>query len=68
MNAPTMLSPGEAATRLQEAGLPITPTSVRRWCQDDGFGVRLMGRWLIPDARVVDLEQKIQNAGDSNTQ
>jgi hypothetical protein len=63
MNTPAMLSPGEAATRLQQAGLPITPTSVRRWCQDDGFGIRLMGRWRISDERIAELEEKLQDAG-----
>ena len=67
MNTPAMLSPGEAATRLQQAGLPITPTSVRRWCLDDGFGIRLKGRWRIPDERIADLEKRLREAGDPSS-
>ena len=59
------ISPSETATRLTKAGSPTTESSVRRWCSQ-GFGIRLMGRWRIPETRVADLERKLLAAGNSH--
>jgi len=40
------------AARLNEVGLPVTASSIRRWCAQEGFGIRLMGRWRIPETRI----------------
>jgi hypothetical protein len=58
------ISTTQAAVRLNEVGLPITASSIRRWCAQEGFGVRLMGRWRIPERRVVELEHKLGSASD----
>ena len=55
--------PSETATRLTKAGRPTSESSVRRWCSQ-GFGIRLMGRWRIPETRVAELERKLRAAGN----
>jgi hypothetical protein len=57
------ISPSETATRLSKAGCPTSESSVRRWCSQ-GFGIRLMGRWRIPETRVAELERKLCAAGN----
>jgi hypothetical protein len=42
------LTPAQAAARLAEAGRRTTPSTVRRWCEK-GFGIKIMGRWCIPE-------------------
>jgi len=54
----------QAAVRLNEVGLPITASSIRRWCALEGFGIRLMGRWRIPESRIAELEHKLRSASD----
>jgi hypothetical protein len=49
------LTPIQVKTRLVEAGRPTTVSSVRRWCEK-GFGIKIMGRWCIPEERVAELE------------
>lgn len=55
----------------QEAGLSTTETAkrlavtdatVRRWCSEQGFGLRLFGRWRIPEAKVVEFENRLRGA------
>ena len=58
-----IISPSETATRLSKAGCPTSESSVRRWCSE-GFGIRLMGRWRIPETRVAELERKLSAAGN----
>jgi len=57
------ISPTETAIRLSKAGCPTSESAVRRWCSQ-GFGIRLMGRWRIPETRVAELERKLRAAGD----
>ena len=40
--------------------LDVTEATVRRWCAEQGFGVRLMGRWRIPEIRVAELEHQLR--------
>ena len=63
MKSSTTISPIETVARLRQAGFPTTTSSVRRWCLQ-GFGIRLMGRWRIPEQRVAELERKLRDAGD----
>jgi hypothetical protein len=58
------ISTNQAAVRLNEVGLPITASSIRRWCALEGFGIRLMGRWRIPETRIAELEHKLRSASD----
>lgn len=59
----TTISTTEATARLNDAGLPVTASSIRRWCPQ-GFGIRLMGRWRIPAGKVAELESKLRAAAN----
>ena len=59
------ISTTETADRLIEAGLPVTASSVRRWCAQ-GFGIRLMGRWRISASKVAELENKLRIAANDD--
>ena len=43
--------------------LNVTPATVRRWCETSGFGVRLMGRWRIPENRIAEIERSLRETG-----
>jgi hypothetical protein len=58
------ISTAQAAARLNEVGLPVTASSIRRWCAQEGFGIRLMGRWRIPEIRIAELEHKLRSASE----
>jgi hypothetical protein len=60
---PTTISTTEAAARLNDAGLPVTANSIRRWCSE-GFGIRFMGRWRIPADKIAELEGKLRRAAN----
>ena len=52
------ISTSEAARRLD-----VTDATVRRWCEHKGFGIRLMGRWRIPETFVAKIESDLAGAG-----
>jgi Helix-turn-helix domain len=52
------ISTTKAAKRLN-----VTPATVRRWCETSGFGIRLMGRWRIPENRIAEIERNLSDAG-----
>jgi predicted site-specific integrase-resolvase len=55
---PIAISTTEAAQRLD-----VTGATVRRWCERENFGVRLMGRWRIPETKIAELENKLSGSG-----
>jgi predicted site-specific integrase-resolvase len=52
------ISTTETAKRLD-----VTDATVRRWCKREGFGIRLMGRWRIPETRVAEIEKDLRGDG-----
>lgn len=58
------ISTAEAAARLTKAGAPVTGSSIRRWCAEESFAVRIGGRWRIPERNVVEIERKLVAAND----
>ena len=58
------LSPEQAAARLNGAGVPTTPSSVRRWCSTNRFDVTVMGRWRIPAKNVGTIEEQLPAAAE----
>jgi hypothetical protein len=58
------ISTDEATVRLNEAGVPVTASTIRRWCAEEGFAVRIGGRWRIPERNVVEVERKLIAAND----
>ena len=53
------ISTSEAARRLD-----VTGSTVRNWCKL-GFGIRLMGRWRIPETRIAEIEGDLAGAGSA---
>lgn len=43
-----------AHVRLREAGVLVTPKTIRCWCQDHGIGIRRGGRWYVNPAKLAD--------------
>ena len=43
--------------------LGVTEQTVRRWCETSDFGIRLMGRWRIPENRIAEIERNLSNVG-----
>ncbi len=57
------LSTSGISTTKAAKRLDVTPATVRRWCETSGFGVRLMGRWRIPENRIAEIERNLSNTG-----
>lgn len=45
------------------ARLGVTTATIRRWCEASGFGIRLMGRWRIPENRIAEIERNLVACG-----
>lgn len=57
------LSTGGVSTTKAANRLGVTPATVRRWCETSGFGIRLMGRWRIPETRIAEIERNLSDVG-----
>jgi len=65
MSSMMMTTPQQAARRLSQAtGRPVTEATVRRWCRS-GLGLRVAGRWSLPERAIADVEQKLRACGSS---
>lgn len=54
--------PGTTSITVAAKLLNRTPQTIRRWCADKNFGVRIGGRWEIPDANINRIDQAIKRA------
>lgn len=54
---------GSISTSKAAKRLDVSPATVRRWCETSGFGIRLMGRWRIPENRIAAFERSLSEAG-----
>lgn len=62
MNSSTLPAPtittGEAAKRLG-----VKPPTIRRWCEQSGFGFRVGGHYRVLEARVAEIERRLLACG-----
>jgi excisionase family DNA binding protein len=54
------ISTSEAADRLD-----VTGSTIRRWCEQENFGVRLGGRWRIPETKIAEIESNLRGDGSA---